>query len=248
MSKVLPLRVFVLIVCVVIELVGVRILWRQYTFSFQEKLMLSLAVLAITFAIFQFFDAHAHTKKMKQISESTTTRSIGSFPRDVDHIVKVVADAEKTLLIMADYLDYGRFTKPEGFDKYAEALMSGLKNGVEVKVLIYTDDLANTEMRHQFSEKDFPELRDGETYKHFFKKYKGIDPPPSDYDGFIGVLTRKHKAFVGRVQDLGADVHELDHIPLFFFWIEDLEDTVFAFQNVGVGGHLRTYFSDHLPE
>ena len=91
----------------------------------QEPVVFVLAVLAIIFAIIQFFDSgHQYRKltditsrlepiadhlepvpsRLKEIVNSMSTRYVGEFPHDIKDLTEVVGGTQKKLDIMVDYV------------------------------------------------------------------------------------------------------------------------------------------------
>jgi hypothetical protein len=197
-----------------------------------------LAVVAIVFASKQFMDAHEHSRKMEEIASSMSTRYVGDFPKNLDDIVEVAGLADREILVLANFVDYGHYSKPESFERFLEKLHSALSRNVAVRFLVYNDALAAEILEKRFPEDQFGEESQTTRFRNFFATYyKGIRKPDNHKD-FLGVLRRKRREVAMDLFDHGAKISTLSKQEQVFFWLEDSEDTVFSFENVGSGDPL----------
>ena len=202
-----------------------------------DVVTLGLAVMAIVFGFIQFLDARRHGRKMEEIASSMSTRYVGGFPKDIDDIVDVAGTADREILVMASFADYGHYSKPDSFERLLEKIHAALSRKVSVKFLVYGDDAAAEALRRRYPAEGFAEERLSPRFEHFFLSYyEGIRKPTTHVE-FLGILHRKTREVMSNLFDRGAEIRLLDEQERFFFWIEDDEEVIFSFENGAAHGH-----------
>lgn len=196
-----------------------------------------LAAVAIIFGSIQFADSRRHSKKMEDIAGSMSTRYIGVFPKNLEDILEVVDLADRELLVMADFVDYGHYSNPRGYEKFAERIKEARDRGVEVKLLVYDRIQATKALEEQFPEGKWATEKESPEHRHFVSVYPGIVPPDS-HEEFLHLLRRKGRELDGQLLDKKVEIRVLPDQQQLFFWLEDDEDAVFSFENIGEGDPL----------
>jgi hypothetical protein len=196
-----------------------------------------LAVMAIVFGSIQFLDARRHTSKMEEIASSMSTRYVGGFPKDIDDIVDVAGAADREMLVMASFADYGHYSKPDSFERLLEKIHAALSRKVSVKFLVYGDDAAAEALKIRYPSEQFSEERLSSRFKHFFSTYYEGIREPSTHVEFLGVLHRKTREVMSDLFDRGVEIRLLEEQERCFFWMEDDEEVIFSFENGAAQGH-----------
>ncbi len=191
-----------------------------------------LAAVAIIFASIQFADSRRHSRKMEDIAASMSTRYIGIFPKDMEDIIEVVNIADRQLIVMADFVDYGHYSNPKEHEEFMERINEARDRGVDVRFLVYGKDPATTALKQQFPAEQWNREKAGPQFDHFFSIYRGIRRPDS-HEEFLNILRRKEREATSQLLDKGVGIRLLPNQEKLFFWLEDDEDAVFSFENIG---------------
>lgn len=178
--------------------------------TFFEPVTFVLAIVAIVFAVKQYFDSRALVEKVEGILQTASTRYIGLFPEDISSIREIISRTCASLDVMVSIPGYGQYSSPRDFDAYKLALetvatstirenMNAQKcvgkdiKGVpsddtkaHVRFLLFTSEQRKSNMRDQFGEEFLDSLnndREAQSkFTSFFKKNPGlIDGKPEDY-------------------------------------------------------------------
>ena len=188
-----------------------------------------LAVLAIAFAIVQFMDAKRQEREITAIEGSVSTRFVGLFPKNLRHIREVISQADRYVYVMVDFIGYGQYSAPDEHQKYLAALQTAIRNNLDVKVICYTAILGEEERKQQFPDPpaQFEGIRNKKIFEAFCATNK-ISPCPATNAALREALERRD-ALVRPV----SNTKYLDEAAAFFVWLEDDEDAVFTFKNLG---------------
>jgi hypothetical protein len=198
-----------------------------------EVTTLMLAVMAIIFGVIQFRDAWKHTEEMEDIADSVSTRYIGNFPKNLKDVVNLTTAARRELLVMADFVNYGHYWKPEGYEELLRELELARDNGVKVRFLVHDEKPAMQVLQRLLpEEKCWPPRASDESYEHFFFVYPGIERP-KNYDEFLSILRRKGREAASQLFDKGVQIKLMPNQERLFFCVEDDEEAVFSLENVG---------------
>jgi hypothetical protein len=191
-----------------------------------------LAIVAIVFAIIQFIDARIESARMEHLARSMSTRFAGRFPKNLTEILNVVQSADKELLIMADFLNYGSYTAPDLFLALKSAIEKNCLKGVTVKILRYDDQRAKEALMEQLPVRLFNEDKKSSRFKGFCERHNLVDPT---YEDLIAELLKNQEStekFL--IETAGVKVRvAMDNLPM-FLWLEDEEDAVFVFRYPGL--------------
>ncbi len=197
-----------------------------------------LAFLAISFAVVQFIDARHQEHEISVIAKSMSTRFVGLFPKNLKDITEIASKATRYIYVIVDFVGYGQYSAPEIYAKYLQEMENALVRGVEVRFICYDDTLRNTERLVQFP--DPPAKFDGEQnealFRNYFEVHKGIRPLPSDNAGLRKVLNDREKLNAEQLAAKGLDLRVFAQRADFFLWLEDDEEAVFTFKNMGNRG------------
>ena len=171
--------------------VGLTILWRYRllaaffaSFGFQVTAFV-LALLAIIFGCIQFWDSRRHSEKMELIARSMSTRYLGIFPKEMDEIIDLIDLADKELIIISDFVDYGAYSRPETYQRLFDAVMRARDRGVSVQWLVYSEGPAQQTLVNQFKD-DFARISNDPKFINYFNYWRGIDKP-HDHATFLPV-------------------------------------------------------------
>jgi predicted GNAT superfamily acetyltransferase len=82
--------------------------------------------------------------KSEQLANSLSTRFIGTFPDCLDHITKLVNEAENYIYVLWDAADPGSYIKPEAHRRFLGAIVDAVHRKVKVKFLVWGDPQAIT--------------------------------------------------------------------------------------------------------
>src|SRR5437870_2700524 len=84
-----------------------------------------------------------------------STRFIGFFPKNLHDIDELASRADRGLDIMCDYVGYGHYSDPDGFDRYYRKLQDLAARHIPVRMLVYTRGKAENVYDTQFTEEQF---------------------------------------------------------------------------------------------
>jgi len=192
-----------------------------------------VAAVAIIFALIQFWDSQRHGGKIEELVKSMSTRYIGMFPQDLNDILDVVRHADKELSIMADFVDYGSYSRPETYQKVLQELDQAREKGVLVRFLVYGEKPARETLDSQFKQDEFSQIQGRPEFRHYFsEKYPGINKPTTCAE-FAKILQQKQEDVTNRLLDKGVEIRTLPEKVWLFFWLQDDQDAVFAFEDIG---------------
>ncbi|HXQ25532.1 MAG TPA: hypothetical protein VN822_03910 [Candidatus Acidoferrales bacterium] len=189
-----------------------------------------LAVLAISFAIVQFMDAKRQEREITAIEGAVSTRFVGLFPKNLRHIQEVISKANRYVYVMVDFIGYGQYSAPEEHQKYVAALQSVIRKDLDVRLICYNAKLGQDERKLQFPDDPAPfeGIRNKKVFETFCARNK-ISPLPETNAALREVLERRDAS----VRPSVSNIKYLDESAAFFVWLEDDEDAVFTFKNVG---------------
>lgn len=234
--------VVVFVISLTLLTVAIFMLWRS---GLLPKLLATtalqfativLAVLAILFGSIQFWDSRRHGSRIEHLTKSMSTRYIGMFPKDMDDIIEVIRLADRDLLIVCDFIDYGSYSRPKTHQLLFDELKKARERGVEVRCLVYDDKLAQKILLNQFKEPEFQQTCRSNEFKQYFEYWSGIQHDADDgfnHAAFLEILTKKQKKFETDLLDQGVQIQTLSEKAILFFWMQDKLDAVFSFVDIG---------------
>lgn len=199
-----------------------------------------LAVLAIGFAIIQFFDSRRQENVMAQqesrmglIAESMSTRFAGVPPKNLAAIAQIVEQAEDHLDIMVDHTGYGMYSFPIDFERYRNALLKKrvMHAACVIHMIVYGPVPANTVMQRQFPAGKFGDERQSPRFEFFFKKLHVGAGVPGTQPDLLNRLIAYHSELQKNLCDSGVQVRNVDRELSLFLWSEDDEEAVFSVEN-----------------
>jgi hypothetical protein len=176
---------------------------------------------------------------MEHLTNSMSTRYIGLFPKDMDDIIEVLRLADRELLIVTDFIDYGSYSKPKTHKLLYDELKKAREKGVIVQCLVYGDKPAEETLLSQFQEPEFQKTSASTAFRQYFEYWSGI--PHDTLNGFthakfLEILRNNQKRFETDLLDQGVRIQTLDQKVWLFFWMQDRQDAVFSFEDIGAGG------------
>ena len=211
--------VVTLVSAVVVMGIGLVILWRLHllgTFFASSGFQITafvLALLAIIFGCIQFWDSRR-------------------LPRDMDEIIDVISRADQELLFVSDFTDYGSYSSPETHQRLLQAVTKARGKGVCVRWLVYGEKPAQETMLRQFKETDFFHSCKSTKFQTYFKYWSGVKVPANHVE-FLKLLREKADALTNDLLDKGVEIHTLSEKVWLFFFIQDKQDAVFLFEDIG---------------
>lgn len=191
----------------------------------------TLAILAIIFATKQFFDARKHTKEMKEIARSMSTRFIGELPKNMIGIVELVEKAHTSLDIMVDCIDYGSYSAPEQFQKYLGKLKEKARSQITVRLLIYNDEQRREASKAQFPSGEYDQTKKSQKYKHFFEIQHPGEKVPDTCGEFLNSRIGWQNGYAQEIKQAGVEIRTVSVPSVMFLWLKDEEDAVASFSN-----------------
>lgn len=243
--------IFVQLLIAAVLTILIRMAWIGLNKRFPELPFESvddwLAFLAILFALIQFTDSKLQETEMRKITHSVSTRFIGAFPSDLKEIIEVIENADHDLLMMVDVVGYGRYRHPGLYDTYYQVIRAALSKPlpVSIKLLHYTEKLAQQEHQHKFHEDNFQEEMATNEFVRFKKKYPVVSNVNSatDFRKLLLDLDKTDIANLVAASDAGTFLQRetTESVP-FFFWLRDDIEAAFAFNHKGtqIGFAFRT--------
>jgi hypothetical protein len=205
---------------------------RQHVNSAFEWVTLVLAVVAIIFAVVQFLDSRRQLDSIMGVAKHIQTQYVGSFPDNMDEIMKVVQNVSDggDLDIMTDFAGYGLYSRNALYQQYLAALHAALntKNAHE-RILVYSKALAQAALEKQFTEAKYAEEARGQ-FRHFFDHRP---PVPTSRSEFVSRLLDELNHSVEEMCHDGIPVRRVpqSHKYLFFLWANHRPQGLFAFRN-----------------
>jgi hypothetical protein len=204
--------------------------WQAAVRRLSDPTMFVLAVVAILFAVIQFFDSRHQLTELNQVAQSMSTSYVGEFPKNMDSIVKLVGEATSKLDIMVDFPGYGHYSDPDRFKLYSRALQDAAGK-LTVRLLIYSEKAAQETRLRQFRRDDFADKTKTELFQRFFKRINPNLGVPTSYDEFDNKLTQMQHYYESEFLRVGVNVRHTSERLQFYLWLEDNDDAVFSFQN-----------------
>jgi hypothetical protein len=92
---------------------------------------LTLAILGIGFAIWQFWDSRQLRSDTQTILNNATTRYVAEFPDNIPEITYLVKGTCGSLKILVDVPGYGMYSDPESYIRYEEALSEAARAKID---------------------------------------------------------------------------------------------------------------------
>jgi hypothetical protein len=195
-----------------------------------DSLDLALVVALVAFG-FDLFHSHLLKKRIEALAKSMSTRFIGRFPKNFHEIIDTISRTDRELLVLVDLLGYCCYSKPVEFDEYVGKLERlRADKGAAIKILVYNETLGDQQLRQQFLESDFSAETGCPRFKKFFQMFP---PEPRSYGDFLDRLKAHEANNIEQARKRGIEIRQLSVSAFMFFWLEDDEDSVFAFDNTG---------------
>jgi hypothetical protein len=187
----------------------------------------AVAAVAICFAVIQFAD-------MKMLAEVMSTQFVGSFPKNLRDVTRVVAEAKRDLHVMVDFVGYGIYSAHAEYCNYVREIEDALARGVSVKLVIYDDHLSEQEGRTQIpdGEEAFRNECKADRFREYFEANRGVERPTSSA-GLRAILQKRQRHDMDSLVSKGACVRIHPDRSAFFLWLRDDEQAVFAFRSIG---------------
>jgi hypothetical protein len=230
----------------------------------KDPITMILALLAIVFAIIQFHDSRGQLKKLSEqtskiegitrttseqattindITRSISTRYKATFPNNLAYIIPVIQHAApgSKIDVMADHAGYAIYSTNVKFLQYRRALEDAKLQKSRIRVLVYNRELATHALDIQFSDQDF----DKEKKDNFRGFFDDRPPKPKDRAEFIRRLLDVQDKTVEDLCGAGIQVRRVPPSQkfLFFLWLNDTPEAVFAFRNEAQREREITFFS-----
>jgi hypothetical protein len=241
------LAILALAICPLVVMTGTHMMWRKGLLqragmtSELQAIAVILGLWGIASGSIQLWGSNRQREKMEEIAGSISTRSVGPFPKHLDNITEVVNHSHRSLLIMADCVDYGSFWAPEAHQRLNDAILNALGRKVVVQLVVCTDPAHITRVCRYWGE-SFEGIRRTSEFNHYFDVNSG-DQVPQDQEQFKDLMTRSQQATAFTLNKKGAKIFlnartedskkGTEETPL-FLWSADAEDAVFLFADAAV--------------
>jgi hypothetical protein len=195
-------------------------------------------VIALGMSIYQLKQSHKTEERIKQISDSVSTKYIGVFPENMNSINDLIASTHKDLWIIADVPAYGGFSTPSQYQQYIQgikelAIRSGQPQGV--RILTWDSKTRRESFNHLFGDRTIEQLREFDIYKKYFQYWKK-KAQPKTLDDFYNVVESENYEFQRRVSEMGTDINETSTRLPVFLWLSDDKEAIFSFYYYGGNG------------
>jgi hypothetical protein len=187
-----------------------------------------LALTALFFGYIQFVDAGRQTRKMEDVARSMSTRYLGEVPTDLEDIRDVVSKADHQFVAVASFVSFGRYVRPEAFDRFLQAVKEAKRNGVEIRLYIYDNEPATKVLESHFPKEEWVHEQNCDRFRAFFSFFPGIVQPRSHED-FLEMFRRMEDGARSELNDRGVKIYLLSSQERMFFWLGDNKDAVFSF-------------------
>jgi hypothetical protein len=209
-----------------------------------EIVALVLSAVAIYFAGRQYEDskellsnARAHAEKLEAVASALPTRFVGTFPDNLRPIGDLVRTANKSLLVLVDFVGYGYYSNPVAFGAYYKALRQhAIDSKVQLQIICY--DKAGRggkdAVENQFPPDQFEEQRKSHAFQQFYKVHFPALKEPDKQEDFDRESWEHEEAYRSNLWQNGKDTTvTLTGSPLpFLLWLRDGEEAIVSFQNL----------------
>lgn len=202
-----------------------------------DQITVLLAFMALFFGFVQYKDARRHTRKMEDIAKSMSTRYVGAFPKDVEDISEVVSKTDHDFVVIADFVSYGNYAKPAGFERFIQEINAAKSRGVKVRIFVYDESPSTKALEQRFPKEKWTDECNSDRFKAFFSFYPGMSCPVS-HEEFLNMFRRQERDVRSRLTDKGVNVYLLSSQERLFFWLGDDKDAVFSFESTSGGDPL----------
>lgn len=193
-------------------------------------------VLGLALAAFQIFQANKQGADIKEIAGAISTQYVGTFPDNIEPIVKLIESTRKILWIVTDVPAYGHFSQPGAHAAYWQAIEKFLPARPDkvFRILSYNSKARRRFAPEQINVKDLEELKRRESFKRFYEFWPK-KAYPTKLDDFFENLERENVEFLRQLIRLGAEPYETttdSPLPV-FMWLSDDRQAIFSFFNYG---------------
>jgi hypothetical protein len=207
-----------------------------------DFLALSLAVMAVIFAVQQYFDARSaksaavqlHVKaaalecRIAELIRNSSTHAISRFPDNVPAICELMdaCTENTTLRIMVDNIGYSLYSQHANFDTYLASLKKAILRKVQIRLLVYDYARTKRAIRNQYP--SISEERQKPRFADFFERLG--KPTAINEKEFYRALLLAEENLYGEIS--GVDMRLLAEEPPALFWlIDNPPQIVFGFRD-----------------
>jgi hypothetical protein len=185
---------------------------------------LFLTIVAIGFAIKQYFDAREFEKEveglkrqLEVIKGSTTTHALPTFPDNVPSVSDLLDNClrDTNVVIVSDFIGYTAYSAPDHFDKYLLSLDKAIRRGVKIRLLVYDYARAKRATKRQFP--SITGERDKKRFTQFFTRMGR--PLASTENEFYRALMLYEEGLFSKIA--GVQMRLLPEEPPALFWMKD---------------------------
>jgi hypothetical protein len=181
-----------------------------------------------------FYTKLQSDRYLKLADSQIGTQYLGGFPENMKEISKLIAGAEESLYISADFPAYGHFSQPDKFKLYVNAITKVRKSGFKLVFRHYAKDLSIATANDDW--KIYPDLTAIKKLKTFDKwadvqVFKGSSKAEFIQALFIadekvlGSILAHKKAFTVEIKN------DIEKVPPVFVWVVDNDRAIFSFSH-----------------
>lgn len=221
-------------------------LWRRSWAKKLEFVTIVLALVATGLAIIQYEDSKTlekHTQRtlteLDALVQQSSTKYLGTFPNNMDDIVRVASATHKELRILSDIPGYGHYSQPERFELYKKAMITAARSGYPVRMLYYSPAVQRNSAEDQFNERKWEEIRSDRRFHEFFLNHP--EYPHDTYQQFAASLLKIQESFETILCVNGVQIEHYNEPSAVFFWVADDRTAVFAINSRDEKGREETF-------
>lgn len=190
-----------------------------------------ITVFGLVFSLWQASKSAQSQASLNILASTISTKYVGTFPEELPEITALIERTQKTLCIVTDFVTYGNWSDPAGFERYKAALLSTKQRKVDVTMVVYNPATLPGQIEKQLGKDDdvgaFKALENSPHWKSFFEFYHL--PEPQNMKEF-------QDYWLGEQRKLGDELRKMQvkvvprtaPFPT-FFWLRDDQEAIFVF-------------------
>ncbi|MCI0602341.1 hypothetical protein L0156_04945 [bacterium] len=182
-------------------------------------------------------------RRVEEIARNLTTRFVGQFPTFMPELTQAIGRAHHTILVACDIPAYGIYSDHRQYIRYREQLQLRMSDGVQVQMLVYSEERVRKLATLQFNDLSIDDLKNpkhdaNRNFQSFLRWSARKSDDFQNIKDLILALEQEQKNALAN-EFRAVDVTQCTETMPLYLWIIDDDTAVFAIPNFGEKGDKK---------